>query len=354
MLLPKIIYRKYNLNGFNNPTDFFVGAKKSITKRERNCKRIYFVDAPEHSNMGDQAIACAMVKFLDKFNDYEVLTFSISHLLENIIPIKRDCRKDDIIVLIGGGNMGVDYFANEEARRIVIEAFPKNRIVIFPQTIDYGKTEPGKVELENAIKLYGRHKDLHIFAREAVSYEIMKKCFRNNFVELIPDIVLSMEYNDRFERNGILQCIRRDRESSLSKEDYIYIVNSLKMHGSVRKMDTVEVSVPIITSEEIRRKLVYRKLDEFAKAEFVVTDRLHGMIFSAVTHTPCFVLPTFNHKVISFYDTWLKNCDNVVFVDDLKELNVCIENRENMMRDFDDVLDLDKEYQSLEKCFKGR
>ena len=28
MLLPKIVYRKYNLNGFNNPTDFFFRNKK--------------------------------------------------------------------------------------------------------------------------------------------------------------------------------------------------------------------------------------------------------------------------------------------------------------------------------------
>lgn len=352
MLLPKIIYRKYNLNGFNNPTDFFVGVKKNIDKRKKDVKRIYFIDAPEHSNMGDQAIACAMVNFLEKYQDYEVLTFPISHLLENIVPIKKDCKKEDIIVLIGGGNMGVEYFANEEARRVVIEAFPNNRIVIFPQTIDYGKTETGKKEFENAVNLYSRHKDLHIFAREEASYKIMKKNFNKNYVELTPDIVLSMEYSNKYERNGILQCIRRDRESALSKEEYIYIVNSLKLYGNVRKIDTVDVSVPIITSEDIRKKLVYRKLSEFARAEFVVTDRLHGMIFSAITNTPCFVLPTYNHKVVSCYETWLRDNDNIVFVNDLNKLDSYIESNKKTVNDSEDSFDLSKKYKALEECFE--
>ena len=354
MLLPKIVYRKYNLNGFNNPTDFFLGIKNRIPKRKRNCKRIYFIDAPEHSNMGDQAIAVAMVEFLSKFKEYEVLVFPISHLLENILPIKLDCKKDDIIVLVGGGIMGVEYFTNEEARRVAIEAFLNNKIVVFPQTIDYGKTDYGKTEFEKSIKIYSKHNNLHIFAREEASYEIIKGAYKYNYLGLVPDIVLSMNYHRNLERKGILQCIRKDRESALSKEQYLFIVSLLKKIGEVKKIDTVETAIPIIISESIRKKLLYRKLDQFAGSEFVVTDRLHGMIFSVITNTPCFVLPTYNYKVVSCYETWLKKCDNVFFVDNLNDLEYEIRIKlDNNEKRKGCNYSFYNNYKLLEECFKG-
>ncbi|MFB8735822.1 polysaccharide pyruvyl transferase family protein [Bacillus sp. SL00103] len=36
----------------------------------------------------------------------------------------------------------------------------------------------------------------------------------------------------------------------------------------------------------------------YVKAQVVVTDRLHGMIFCAITKTPCVVLRSFDHKVM--------------------------------------------------------
>ncbi|MFX0112804.1 polysaccharide pyruvyl transferase family protein, partial [Bacillus pumilus] len=41
---------------------------------------------------------------------------------------------------------------------------------------------------------------------------------------------------------------------------------------------------------------------ELSKAPVVVTDRLHGMIFCAITQTPCVVLRSFDHKVMEGYE----------------------------------------------------
>ena len=163
-----------------------------------------------------------------------------------------------------------------------------------------------------------------------------------------------MNYHRNLERKGILQCIRKDRESALSKEQYLFIVSLLKKIGEVKKIDTVETAIPIIISESIRKKLLYRKLDQFAGSEFVVTDRLHGMIFSVITNTPCFVLPTYNYKVVSCYETWLKKCDNVFFVDNLNDLEYEIRIKlDNNEKRKGCNYSFYNNYKLLEECFKG-
>lgn len=327
MWLSDIIYRKYGLNGYNNPTDFFAGICNKLPERKAGISRIYFTGIPEHGNMGDQAIAYAMNRFAEAFADkYEVLTFTMSGFLDCLIPIKKDCRREDIFFLIGGGNMGIEYFGNEEVRRLIIEIFPANRIIIFPQTMDYGKTDEGRRQLCKAQNIYGRHRNLHIFAREKVSYDMMRDCFRSNHVYLVPDIVYSLEFDKKYKRSYILKCLRNDREASLKQGDVERIDRTLAQYGSIRVTDTVLSYVPVITSEEIRRKLVYRKLTEFAEAELVVTDRLHGMIFSVITNTPCIVIGNYNHKLISSYRTWLEGFKDVFFMQDINGFEQLVKN----------------------------
>ncbi len=351
MWLKDIIYRKYDLQGYNNPTDFFLGVKKSLKKREKGKKRIYFLGLPEHGNMGDQAIAIAMIHFVKQFEKYEILTFNASQLYDYLIPIKKDCKKEDIIILIGGGNMGIAYFDVEEIRRLAIEMFPDNRVIIFPQTIDFGKEPQGIRQLENTVKIYGKHRDLHIFAREQVSYEIMQSKFTGNRVYLTPDIVYSLPYQKSQERKQVLCCIRNDRESAISKADIPKVLEVIAKWGEVKRTDTVEAYVPTFTSDDIRKKMVYRKLDEFAKSKFVVTDRLHGMIFSVITGTPCVVFGNYNHKVKSSYKTWLAGMKNIVFAENVSELENAISSLDLGAQNKEELEQLRNEFEPMRKLF---
>ena len=348
MWIDKIIYRKYGLHGYNNPTEFFNGIKKSLPVRRKGVIRIYFLGLPDYGNMGDQAIACAMTRYVRKFGQkYEIFTCNKSDLLSNLLSVKRDCQKGDILFLIGGGNMGVAYFGEEEVRRLIIEMFPKNRIIIFPQTIDYGKSEEGKRQLKEAIRLYSKHKDLHIFAREKESYQMMKRWFSNNHVYLAPDIVFSMQYEESFERSYILKCIRNDRESALNRETVENIDEILQAFGEVRATDTVEPYVPLFSSEEIREKLVYRKLKEFAMAKLVITDRLHGVIFSVLTNTPCIVMGNNNHKIKSSYETWLGDFNDIVFMEETDSLPDIIRNIKHDEEHVRKLNELQEKYKDL-------
>lgn len=50
----------------------------------------------------------------------------------------------DLLILTGGGNLGNQYPDDERIRRKTIETFPKNKIVLFPQTFFFTQDEDGK------------------------------------------------------------------------------------------------------------------------------------------------------------------------------------------------------------------
>ena len=73
-----------------------------------------------------------------------------------------------------------------------------------------------------------------------------------------------------------------------------------------------------------RTSLLDSKFDEFQTAKFVITDRLHGMIFAAITQTPCIVFGSLTHKTIESY-SWLQNLEYIQFCKDINKLEELID-----------------------------
>ena len=115
---------------------------------------------------------------------------------------------------------------------------------------------------------------------------------------VVPDIVLSAN-KDMFgvkgrERNGVLLCLRNDAERAISTEQSRQITVLLQgMNMDISSTDTHSTGW---LTKETRHSEVRAKLEEFAGAELVFTDRLHGMVFAAITGTPCVVMGNYNHK----------------------------------------------------------
>lgn len=214
--------------------------------------------------------------------------------------------------------MGDVYVIEEGVRRSIAEVFPKNKIIVFPQTIHFSKTKRGRDEMKKTVKSYDGHKNLTLIARESVSYDIMRKDFVNNKVLLTPDIVLSMDYKKRYSRKGALMCIRSDVEGKLTALEKEKLNSWLgDRFQDVRYTDTVTYNRFYFLSP--RRFIVAFKLRQFAHAEFVVTDRLHGMVFAAITGTPCIVFSNFNHKVKGVYE-WVKDLGYIQYCESTKDL----------------------------------
>ena len=297
-----------------------------ITVTPLNKKKIYVINTPLHTNIGDSAIAYAQNLFLQKNigDDYKIVEVTSGEWARFRKVLGLIVRERDIIMQHGGGNMGITWFNEELIRRDIIEQFPNNKMIIFPQTIYYGDSQEGKKEFENSKKIYNGHKDLHLIAREKVSYKIMKEAYPNCDVILTPDIVLSMDKLDNpYKREGITFCFRRDVEKVLSEEDEHYIIDECKKISD--KVFYTDMMSERAVTKENRVEIIMDKFKDFQKSELVITDRLHGMVFCAISGTPCIVFGNYNQKVKGTYE-WIKSLPYIKYIDSMDNINLEIDN----------------------------
>ena len=72
-----------------------------------------------------------------------------------------------------------------------------------------------------------------------------------------------------------------------------------------------------------RSATVERKLEQFASAELVITDRLHGMIFAAIAGTSCIVVNSKSPKVRGCYE-WIRHLPYIRFAESAADVEVLL------------------------------
>lgn len=316
-------------------------------------QRFYIFGVPNHGNLGDSAIAFAEEEFiLAMYPDADILFIDETGYWNVRRFLCENVRPEDVLVLTGGGNMGDLYPYSEDCRSDVIKSFPDNKKIIFPQTIFFFDDIYGKYNKKKMQKLYNKDKNLYIFAREEYSFELMKEMFGEKAF-LVPDIVLSAKrlLPPEAERKGALMCIRSDEESKLSSDDKSRLGEIVKVRfEEVTKTDTV---VPYFNGTEESRVDLRNKLEQFTKAEFVITDRLHGMVFSAITGTPCVAMSNYNKKVAGLYK-WISGLSYVKYVESIDEVESAMDEVINAQSNKDAVFEgLMKKYAPLEKVLES-
>lgn len=292
--------------------------KKIINKNILAEKNVYLVDVPQFRNLGDHAIAYAEKNFFEKnFPEYNIIEIPIDEFETNFFSICKNAKASDVIVLVGGGNFGIEYYILELHRRELIKRC-KSKIVLFPQTIYFGYSYFGLKQLMHSKKIYSANQNLILFAREKKSYNIMKYYF-NNKSYLSPDIVLSLKLKpNKKDRNNILLCLRNDVESNINgfiKEELIGYLNNNQIN-----YDTYDTVLDHNVLLKNRNQELLNSFNKFNSYKLVITDRLHGMIFSSITNTPCIVLKNYNYKVDGVYNSWLKNIPYIKLINDEKKI----------------------------------
>ncbi len=280
-------------------------------------KSPFLVFTPTHDNLGDHAIAFAEKKVFDSLG---VKYFEVSeYQLRKIHKLnKLNCFNGKPVFLHGGGYLGTIWFDCELLLRELIEANPESKFLALPNTIYYDDTDFGKSELEKSAKIYNSHKNLHFYAREKYSFKIMKEIY--NSVSLSPDIVLSLNESENFaERSGCLLCLRNDKEKTLNSTQWEAVERfaDTAFSGNFTYTDMSGGGTVRISDREAE---LNKKFSQFRSAELVITDRLHGMIFCAVTGTPCIVLNSQSHKVKGCYE-WIKDLEYIHFADDTEQIS---------------------------------
>ncbi len=198
----------------------------------------------------------------------------------------------------------------------IILTFPNHAIIQLPTTVYYEDTEKGKKTLEQDKEFY-RNKNFLLLCRELASEAIASKYLdcRSMF---FPDFVFYLKPAiSSPERRGGLLLLRTDGESKLSSEDRACIKESLrKISPVVFDKNIHNLAFPV--TDFIKEKYISTVFDIYQRHEFVVTDMMHGMIFSVINKIPCIVLDDAIPHKISGYKNLLPR--SVKFADTAEEV----------------------------------
>lgn len=300
---------------------YYWTAKRNLSFENviNNSDNVYIFMACDYSNLGDYAITVAQKEILLEM--YPNRKIHVINMKDTFSKLKSIDNTNDIITIIGGGNMGDLYYGYERKRNFIVKFLHGYNIISFPQSVYFSNSKLGRFAKKRSIKEYSKHNKLTIYAREKLSYNLMRNLFTNNKIKLSPDIVFTLDYRKNLNRKGIVISIREDKESILTKENRQYLLESLKIYQTTF-LNTTTIKNPQNIGLDFEHLI-----NSYSTAELIITDRLHGMIIAYITGTPAIVIPNNNGKVISSYE-WIKDCDFIKLIDinDLPYINKHIEN----------------------------
>lgn len=255
-------------------------------------------EVPFHNNIGDLLIWEGEYQFLKNTKYKMVDCCSIytykedSYLLPNII-----------ILLHGGGNFGDLWRMHQDFRLKIIQKYPNNKIIIFPQTVYYKNHD---IMLKDA-EIMKQHKNLTICTRDMVSYNLLKKYFSNNIL-LVPDMAFYIPSEQLFSKirhqtNKILYLKRNDKELKkgikLDFENYpidIYDWPCMSHYDLVQILFKILLRLKLYKlsvwyAQDIYKKFLIRNSVKFVcKYKEIYTTRLHASILCTLLEkkTPYF------------------------------------------------------------------
>lgn len=287
-----------------------------------------FISVPMHGNLGDQAIVYAQYQIMNNIGINNIIEITAQDYHRIKQKLTKWIKKDDIIIIDGGGNIGTLWDEPEKRMRKIISTYKENYIFVFPNTAYYENSDFGKLELDKDIKVYTCSSKLTVFCRDSDTYKLFQNKFPRVKSFFTPDIAMYLnESKLDTQRKNVLFCFRDDREKvidnvmiSKMQKHIIEMVTQLQLN----QLDYVATETSTIINEWIRgkksrNKFLKNKWNEFCSAKFVITDRLHGMIFCAITGTPCIALDNVSHKIKNGYE-WIKHLSYIKYAESLEDV----------------------------------
>ena len=293
---------------------------EDLNEMQKDDRKILLFNTPEHDNIGDHLIAISEIKLIKKLcPDRTFFEITDMEYLWHRNRIRQRITPNDLIVITGGGFMGSLWLYNTEDNiRSILEEYPNNRIVIFPQTVYFENNERGKKEYQKSVAIYKKHRNLTICAREKKSYDLLVDMMgTDENIYLLPDMALFYEAEGMEEprKDRVLYCFRHDKESVLDENSRKRIIETLDGFDAPLFPTSMHEGV---FDKKKRDAQVKRKLEELSKAKLVVTDTLHCMVSAALVGTECIFFDNLSGKVRNVFK-WIENNEYLHYCSDVED-----------------------------------
>lgn len=289
-------------------------------------KDYVLLDVPYYTNIGDTLIWEGTKHFLKNIPHKCLYTASVETYKYHPLPTGT------VILMQGGGNFGDLWRRHQDLRLEVIKSYPNNKIIILPQTVFY----KDRNVFEEDAKIFNAHKNLHICARDTLSLEYLQQSLTCNLLP-VPDMAFCIT-------NGVLQkCSRKESDRALflkrndpefSEYDFSSYITEDEAMLDTCDWPTMEQQfkakiyldkllwhkkrlgrIPDIYADWIFRPHQVKKGIEFvSQYKKVYTTRLHVAILSLLLGKEVIFFDNSYGKNSSFFDTWLKEVDNITFI----------------------------------------
>lgn len=275
--------------------------------------KVFLMNEARNPNLGDQAQRMCTLELIKRnfpkstlielgdygptlYYDYpKRALFEILACYIKLACLKMKVKDTDLFFGHSGYFM-VDHHTGWKMFTVMMKYFPRNKMVILPQTVNFYTPVVKKYVSE----CFSTNANVTLMCRDNISYEISKKLFPDTHLLLFPDIVTSLIGTRRYngKRDGILFCMRNDVEQYYTPEQIDVL---MARFGNIR-LKKADTSLHSFGAEYINKKrsqLIWEFIEDFATYQVVITDRYHGTIFSAIASTPVIVINSADHKLSS-------------------------------------------------------
>ncbi len=287
---------------------------------------VFLFGVPFHSNLGDQAQTYCILEWIRQYlPGYQVcITMLTTATGDHMYAIRQVFRKGDILLCHSGYHL-TDLYREKDVYEQVARNFPDEELRILPQTILF----QNQSNADACAAVFNAHGKCTLLCRDAYSYKTATTLFQGCRTHLYPDIVTSQigvfPVPQPENREGVLFCMRNDKEALYSKEQIAEIRQQIEQLYPTSMSDTT-VDIPAESIAANRRQVLADTFTGMAKYRVVVTDRYHGTIFSLIANTPVIVVNSTDHKLSSGVKWFPESFRNhVFFAEHLEDVPAMVE-----------------------------
>jgi len=290
----------------------------------------FYLELPYYENIGDTLIWEGTRIFLKRLKHKCLYSASCTTFYNHKIS------NNTTILLQGGGNFGDLWEEHHSFRKKIIELYPNNKVIIFPQTVWYENQENIKADEI----FFAKYPNVTMCARDKISFKFMQEHFSKNKVLLVPDMAFFIDF-DKFGKFNTTKTERTLYAKRIDKElkndtwpSFIppnadvhdwptfeykapkyaradYIIGWLNFFANIKGIKPINRLIDLIRTHFYRPQYIKDSVKFINQYDTIYSTRLHIAIASAMMGKKVYFMDNSYGKNFSFYDTWLTDLENI-------------------------------------------